>query len=256
MESSNFGTASLQPAGASLGEDEVSVRALAALDPSGSNLRLLTAIFFALLALHVALLLRLQTDHSTHFVLRKPSQVEIQITRPPPPPKPVVVPPQDNHPPPVKPASPRQPRIVPPEPVHAAPVAGGDAPAIEAPPPPAEEGPVGPGEAAAPVQAAAPPPPPPAPVVAAKEGANYLKNPRPAYPRLAMREGWEGSVLLRVRVLPNGRPAEITVQKSSGRGVLDDAATETVKSWTFMPATQAGNPIAGWVNVPIEFRLQ
>jgi protein TonB len=203
--------------------------------------------------LHVALLLRLQTGRSVHLVARKASQVEIQITRPPPP-KPVVVPPQDNHPPPVKLASPRpQPRIVPPEPVHAAPVAGGDAPAIEA--PPAEEGTAAPAEPAAPVvQAAAPPPP--APVVAAKEGANYLKNPRPAYPRLAMREGWQGSVLLRVRVLPDGRPGEITVQRSSGRGVLDDAATETVKAWTFVPATQGGNPIAGWVNVPIEFRLQ
>ena len=104
--------------------------------------------------------------------------------------------------------------------------------------------------------AAPPPPPPPAPVIEAKEGANYLKNPRPAYPRRAQREGWQGSVLLRVRVLASGRPGDIAVQKSSGHEALDEAAAEAVKAWTFVPATQGGNPIAGWVNVPIEFRLQ
>lgn len=63
-------------------------------------------------------------------------------------------------------------------------------------------------------------------------------------------------MLLRVRVLPTGRADGITVQKSSGRGILDDAAVDAVRSWTFAPATQGGNPVAGWVNVPIEFRLQ
>jgi periplasmic protein TonB len=38
--------------------------------------------------------------------------------------------------------------------------------------------------------------------------------------------------------------------------VLDDAAIEAVKGWTFVPATQGGQPIAGWVTVPIDFRLQ
>ena len=63
-------------------------------------------------------------------------------------------------------------------------------------------------------------------------------------------------MLLRVRVMASGRPDGVTVQKSSGREILDDAAVEAVKSWTFAPATQGGNPIVGWVNVPIEFQLQ
>jgi protein TonB len=92
-------------------------------------------------------------------------------------------------------------------------------------------------------------------VIEAKEGANYLKNPRPPYPRLALREGWEGKVVLRVKVLPNGKVGGATVQKSAGRSVLDDAALEIVKSWTFVPATQGGAPIAGWVSVPFEFQI-
>jgi protein TonB len=92
--------------------------------------------------------------------------------------------------------------------------------------------------------------------VEAKEGANYLKNPRPAYPHLAKRENWQGTVVLRVRVFPTGRAGDVTVQKSSGHSVLDDAALDAAKVWTFVPATQAGQPVAGWVTVPIEFRLQ
>jgi len=259
MDSSNFGAASLQSVVARIDGDQVSpFRALAGRDGAEPNVRLVWALFCASLVLHVTIALRLQTNRTTHFVARKASQVEIQIARPPPPPKPVVVPPQEAHPPPPKLANLRpQPRIAPPEPVHAAPAAGADAPSIDA--PPSDEGTAAPGtgEIAAPVvQVAAPPPPPPPPIVEAKEGANYLKNPRPAYPRLAQREGWQGAVLLRIRVLPNGHPGEITVQKSSGHGVLDDAATEVVKAWTFVPATQGGAAIAGWVNVPIEFRLQ
>jgi protein TonB len=97
---------------------------------------------------------------------------------------------------------------------------------------------------------------PPAPVVQAHEGANYLKNPRPAYPGLARRQGWEGTTLLRVQVSGAGRPGAIQVQRSSGRTALDDAAVEAVKRWSFVPATQGGHAVSGWVTVPIVFRLQ
>jgi TonB family protein len=72
---------------------------------------------------------------------------------------------------------------------------------------------------------------------------------------LKQREGWEGKVVLRVKVTPQGKVASATVQKSSGRSVLDDAALEIVQSWSFMPATQGGVPIAGTVSVPFEFQL-
>ena len=32
--------------------------------------------------------------------------------------------------------------------------------------------------------------------------------------------------------------------------------TATWKGWTFIPATQGGSTVAGWVNVPIEFQLK
>ncbi len=154
-------------------------------------------------------------------------------------------------------AAPR-PRFAPPPPVERPPESEEPQeapPPVETPaPPPVESGPPGP-----PTPALPPPPPPvvkPQPVVAAHEGANYLKNPRPPYPDVAMRRDWQGEVLLRVRVAPNGRVETVAVQRSSGHDVLDEAAISAVRDWSFVPSRQGGVAIAGWVSVPVVFRLQ
>ncbi|MGF6395213.1 energy transducer TonB [Pseudomonas plecoglossicida] len=115
---------------------------------------------------------------------------------------------------------------------------------VEAPPP-------------APVAAPAPPAPAaPAPVTPPSANAAYLKNPAPEYPQMAQRRGWEGTVLLRVEVLASGKPGQIQIQKSSGREALDAAALAAVKRWSFVPAKQGDVAQAGWVSVPIDFKLR
>ncbi|HEY1029836.1 MAG TPA: energy transducer TonB [Pseudomonas sp.] len=106
---------------------------------------------------------------------------------------------------------------------------------------------------APPTVAEAPPAPPPE--VPPSANAGYLQNPAPEYPSLAQRRGWEGTVLLRVHVLASGKPSDIRIQRSSGREVLDDAAVRAVKRWSFVPARRGDQTIAGWVSVPLEFRL-
>jgi len=101
-----------------------------------------------------------------------------------------------------------------------------------------------------------PAPPAPKPVTPASASAGYLKNPAPEYPSLAMRRGWEGTVLLRVHVLASGKPGEIQIQKSSGRDQLDDAALAAVKRWSFVPAKQGDVAQDGWVSVPIDFKIK
>jgi len=111
--------------------------------------------------------------------------------------------------------------------------------------------------APAPVAAPAPPAPPaPAPVTPPSANAAYLKNPAPEYPQMAQRRGWEGTVLLRVEVLPSGKPGQIQIQTSSGRDALDAAALAAVKRWSFVPAKQGDVAQAGWVSVPIDFKLR
>ncbi|RKF40036.1 energy transducer TonB [Paraburkholderia fungorum] len=105
---------------------------------------------------------------------------------------------------------------------------------------------------AAPVPAA-----PPAPVAetAPIGNAAYLHNPAPDYPPIAQDQGWEGHVLLRVHVLPDGKPASVDIRTSSGRKMLDEAALAAVRRWIFVPAKRGDEAIDGWVNVPIDFKL-
>lgn len=168
----------------------------------------------------------------------------IEFAAPPPPPQVVEPPPPVVEelavkPPPPKPIPKPKPQPPKPKPVPK-PVEQPPQPKQETPPPPA------------PVA-----PPAPAPVQETPPSANaaYLKNPAPEYPSLAQRRGWEGTVLLRVHVLANGKPSEIQIQKSSGREALDEAAIRAVKRWSFVPAKRGDVAQEGWVTVPLDFRL-
>jgi protein TonB len=47
----------------------------------------------------------------------------------------------------------------------------------------------------------------------------------------------------------------VEIKTSSGRKVLDTAAIQTVKRWSFVPAKQGETAIDSWVEVPIDFKL-
>jgi periplasmic protein TonB len=84
----------------------------------------------------------------------------------------------------------------------------------------------------------------------------YAFNPKPAYPVSARRKGWEGEVLLRVRVSSAGKVEQVQLEKTSGYGILDRSASQAVSRWTFRPARRNGQPIADTVLVPVRFELQ
>ncbi|WP_338667914.1 energy transducer TonB [Pseudodesulfovibrio methanolicus] len=77
----------------------------------------------------------------------------------------------------------------------------------------------------------------------------------PYYPPSARRTGTEGHVLVRVLVDEYGRVEEAKVVESQPAGVFDDAALESVRGWTFSPATRLGRPVAVRIDIPIRFRL-
>lgn len=85
--------------------------------------------------------------------------------------------------------------------------------------------------------------------------AASLDNPRPPYPALARRMGWEGRVVLEVEVLAGGRCGGIRVAQGSGHAVLDNAALHSVQNWHFIPATRAGRPVTQWFRIPVQFSL-
>ena len=136
----------------------------------------------------------------------------------------------------------------------------------KAPPPVVQKSPdFAPVEPAAPAPAAQPSSASPAPVKAeesqaepiteAKYKADYLNNPHPPYPAVALSRGWHGKVSLRVRVSIEGLPEKIEVEHSSGHDILDEAAMEAVEKWKFVPAKRGATAIVSSVIVPINFRL-
>ena len=84
----------------------------------------------------------------------------------------------------------------------------------------------------------------------------YSVNPEPEYPPLARRRGLEGSVVLEVLVDEQGAVSELTVQRSSGHRLLDDAALKSVKTWRFEPGRRGGEPQEMKVLVPVRFALR
>ena len=78
--------------------------------------------------------------------------------------------------------------------------------------------------------------------------------PPPPYPVQALHRHVTGVVTLRVRVDALGRPTEVSIERSSGSLLLDQAALKFVKArWHFVPATRNGIAIEAMALVPIDF---
>jgi protein TonB len=109
------------------------------------------------------------------------------------------------------------------------------------------------------------PPAPPAPVVAKappaavelpSSDAEYLQNPKPAYPPISRRLREEGKVVLDVLIGADGTAQQARVQRSSGFERLDLAALATVQRWRYVPGRKGGVATAMWFSVPIQFVLE
>ncbi len=81
-------------------------------------------------------------------------------------------------------------------------------------------------------------------------------NPKPPYPEVARRRGYEGTLRLKVEVLASGKVGRIWVKKSSSYEVLDRSALKTVQNWRFIPAKFGGIPVKSTVIVPVTFQLK
>jgi protein TonB len=78
----------------------------------------------------------------------------------------------------------------------------------------------------------------------------------PNYPDLARRNGWQGLCMVRVNVDAAGRAASVALARSSGYGILDQAALTAVKRWKFTPRMVRGAASASTVEVPVNFSLR
>lgn len=81
------------------------------------------------------------------------------------------------------------------------------------------------------------------------DGVPVVERVPPEYPPRAVRQGQEGTVLLRVDLDAAGLPLAVAVERSSGHRLLDQAALAAVRRWRFA----AGR--AGRILQPVRFRL-
>jgi protein TonB len=84
--------------------------------------------------------------------------------------------------------------------------------------------------------------------------ASCVYCPRPPYPLLARARGWQGSVDVGLLVLADGSVDTASVRRSSGYGVLDEAAMTVARCSRFTPPAASGllAPLRG----RIEYRFE
>jgi protein TonB len=157
------------------------------------------------------------------------------VVEPPPPDLPPPVFPVEAPPPP-RPPQPEKPKPPPPKPVQKR--------------PPVPQAPV----EAQPQQAA--PAAPAAPRTVSASQLGYIVPPNPIYPARSRKAGEQGNVMVRVLVDVTGRPAQVSLQTSSGHPELDQSALSAVRAAQFRPYAEGGLTQAVWVLVPINFVLR
>ena len=83
--------------------------------------------------------------------------------------------------------------------------------------------------------------------------APILKDhPEPIYPSEALQVGIAGNVELELTIDESGHVVDATVVNSAGHG-FDEAALAVIRSWTFAPAEQNGQPIRAAIRLALPF---
>jgi len=200
---------------------------------------------------HAAALWALQTGLVRRTVeLIVPVEMLSELISPPAPQ--AQTPPEPKPPAPVKQPAPQKVQRAAPQPVALA----------EPTPSPAPSAPVGTAEPQPPAPpvaaavAAQPAPAPPTRLELPSSDADYLQNPKPAYPPLSRRLGEQGKVTVRALIGADGAVKSASVGQSSGHSRLDDAAVAAVLKWRFVPGKRGGVAEAMWHQIPVNFVLE
>ncbi len=197
----------------------------------------------------------------------KPQVLKIELQKPTPP-APVVepLPPIDIPEPPKpkpkpKPVKKKPKPIVKPKPVQKVAPTPVVAPVVE--PPPVVEEVVPEKPVVQPPKKVVPPPPPPGPTQADIDAAkraygNLLTRgiaKHKSYPKIAARRGWEGTVMLTLKIDSSGNVLSATVRDSSGHDALDKRALKMVKKAAPFPVPPEILQGPFTISVPVAFKL-
>ncbi len=79
---------------------------------------------------------------------------------------------------------------------------------------------------------------------------------KPFYPLSCKREGHEGTTILEVTILSNGKRGNIEIIKSAGCKSLDKAAIKALKKAEYIPAKRIGVPFTARKKIAFNFKLE
>ena len=79
---------------------------------------------------------------------------------------------------------------------------------------------------------------------------------KPNYPSYSRRHGEEGTAIISVEILPNGKRGSIRLVNSSGYARLDEAAISAVQRATFIPAKADGEAVSSSKRLVFTFKLK
>lgn len=89
-----------------------------------------------------------------------------------------------------------------------------------------------------------------------EERPKPLNSPDPSYPQIAREREMKGTVIIKVLLRTDGTVDQAEIAKSTGYPILDNAALEAARKWTFTPAMQRNKPVRVWVSIPFTFTLE
>jgi protein TonB len=80
----------------------------------------------------------------------------------------------------------------------------------------------------------------------------------PDYPEGARIAGLTGTVAVKIQILANGLPGDVTISATSGHDILDAAVVAAIQKWRFVPAKdpESGASIMCYTNIPVTFRFK
>ncbi len=86
--------------------------------------------------------------------------------------------------------------------------------------------------------------------------ASIIVKRRPYYPWRSRLRGEEGTVVIEVEILPDGRRGSIEILSSSGHPLLDRAALRALERARFVPATKNGAAVRSKKKIAFTFRIE
>ncbi len=96
---------------------------------------------------------------------------------------------------------------------------------------------------------------PPEPFLAVQTEPKILQLEKPDFPESALKYGVSGQVIARVLIDAQGNPSQIKIVKSSD-GAFTEVVIAAIKNSKFTPGKMSKGPVASWLTIPFNFRIQ